>query len=233
MRSSLTIWNFHKWNEQGMSDSIRFSQAAQHFAENAKNQASVQEVVLCGSMAAGDPHPGDIDLAVVLSNLDELPQLARFCRQISSITHAWEVFIFDKDRKYLGRICHKRECPARYPCDALDCGKTPHLRNIRGFRFDKSLFLAPELKVLWNRREESVLLAWRKELILTASSFETYEPVRLKCWECGNRFVFEASEQRYFAKRGWDDPKRCPECREKRWLGRMEIGFEEDVDDDF
>jgi hypothetical protein len=123
--------------------------------------------------------------------------------------------------------------PARYPCDALDCGKTPHLRNIRGFRFNKNLFLAPELKVLWNRREESVLLAWRKELNLTAPSLETYEPVRLKCWECGNRFVFEASEQKYFAKRGWDDPKRCPECREKRWLGRMGIGFEEDVDNDF
>ena len=216
-----------------MNDYIRFTQAAQHFAEKAKNLASVQEVVLCGSMAAGDPYPGDIDLAVVLSELDELPQLARFCRQISSTTHAWEVFVFNGDRKYLGRICHKRECPARYPCDAMDCGRTPHLRNIRGFRFDRSLFLAPELKVLWSRREASVLLAWRKELNLTAPSLETYEPVRLKCWECGNRFVFEASEQKYFAKRGWDDPKRCPECREKRWLGRMGIGFEEDVDNDF
>ncbi|WP_223869859.1 nucleotidyltransferase family protein [Paenibacillus sabuli] len=57
--------------------------------EKAKNLASVQEVVLCGSMGAGDPDPGDIDLVVVLSNLDELPQLARYCRQISSITHAW------------------------------------------------------------------------------------------------------------------------------------------------
>lgn len=106
-----------------MNDSIRFFQAAQQFANKAKNLESVQEVVLCGSMAVGDPNPGDLDLAVVLSHIDELPGLARFCRQISSTTHAWEVFVFNTDRRYLGRICHKRECPGRYACDAKDCGR--------------------------------------------------------------------------------------------------------------
>gem|GEM_PF-791352 len=232
----MQIWSSQilaKGMNKDMNDNIRFIQAAQRFASKAKNLPTVREVVLCGSMAAGDPYPGDIDLAVVLSNLDDLPQLARFCRQISSATHAWEVFIFNTDRKYLGRICHKRECPARYPYDALDCGKTPYLRNIRGFRFDKNLFLAPELKLLWNREEESVLLAWRKQLNLKAPSLERYEPVWLKCRECGSRFLFEASEQKYFAKRGWDDPIRRPECREKRWFGRMGIVFEGDVEDDF
>jgi predicted nucleotidyltransferase len=216
-----------------MNDSLRFFQAAQHFASKAKNLVSVGEVVLCGSMAAGDPYPSDVDLAVVLSHLDELSRLARFCRQISSTTHAWEVFVFNTDRKYLGRICHKRECPGRYPCDAMDCGKKPHLRNIRGFRFDPHLFLAPELKVLWNRDEESVLLSWREELNLKAPRIERYEPVRIKCWECRNRFIFSASEQKYFAKRGWDEPKRCSECREDRWSRSMGIDLEgEDEDDD-
>jgi hypothetical protein len=80
-----------------MNDNIRFFQAAEHFVSKAKNLASVQEVVLCDSMAAGDPYPGDVDLAVVLSHSDELPGLARFCRQISSTTHAWEVFVFNID----------------------------------------------------------------------------------------------------------------------------------------
>lgn len=194
---------------------------------------SVQEVVLCGSMAAGDPYPGDIDLAVVLSHSDELPGLARFCRQISSTTHAWEVFVFGTDRKYLGRICHKRECPGRFHCDAKDCGKTPHLRNIRGFRFDPVLFLAPDLKVLWNRHEESVLLGWRKEMNLKAPRLKTYEPIRIKCWECGERFIFTASEQKHFEKRGWDEPKRCPECRDNQWLHSMDFGFEGEDDDEF
>lgn len=197
-----------------MSDSIRFYRAAQDFANKVKNLASAQEVVLCGSMADGDPYPGDLDLAVVLSHLDELPDLARFCRQISSATHAWEVFVFNANRDYLGRICHKRECPGRFYCEAKDCGRTPHLRNIRGFRFEPSLFLTPDLKVLWQRNEESELLLWRKALGLKASRLQIYEPVRIKCWACGKRFIFEPSEQKYFAKRNWDEPRRCPECRD-------------------
>lgn len=88
VKSSLDIWESRKGNEQGMNNSIRSTQAVQHFANKAKYLVSVQEVVLCGSMAACDPYPDDIDMAVVLSNPDELPQLARFCRQISSTTHA-------------------------------------------------------------------------------------------------------------------------------------------------
>ncbi|MFC4767390.1 zinc-ribbon domain containing protein [Effusibacillus consociatus] len=206
-----------------MNNRNRYLRAAQNFANKAKNLTSVQEVVLCGSMASGDPYPEDIDLAVVLSHLDELPQLARYCRQISSTTHAWEVFVFDNGRKYLGRICHKRECPGPYPCNAKDCGKTPRLYHIWGFRFDPTQFLAPELKVLWNRNQESVLLSWRKELNLKAPRVKTYQPIRLKCWECGARFIFEPSEQKYFEKRGWEEPKRCPSCREKKWFRNMGI----------
>lgn len=204
----------------------RFRQAAQNFANKAKNLSSVQEVILCGSMASDDPYPQDIDLAVVLSGLYELPQLARFCRQMSSVTHAWEVFVFNTSRKYLGRICHKRECPGQRYCDAPDCGKTPHLCNLRGFRFDPAQFLSPELQILWNRNEESVLLSWRRELNLKAPRVKSFKAVRLTCRECGDRFIFEASEQKYFEKRGWEEPKRCPSCREKKWLRNMGINPE-------
>ena len=210
----------------------RFRKAAHDLANKVKILSSVQEVVLCGSMASDDPYPQDIDLAVVLSNLSELPQLARFCRQISSVTHAWEVFVFDTNRKYLGRICHKRECPGQRYCDAPDCGRTPHLHNIRGFRFDPAQFLSPALQVLWNRKEESVLLSWRKELSLKAPRVKTYETVRLKCRECGDRFIFEAAEQKYFEKRGWEDPRRCPSCREEKWLRDMGIDPESEWEDE-
>ncbi|WP_240414673.1 zinc-ribbon domain containing protein [Paenibacillus periandrae] len=192
--------------------------AAQDLANKVKGLHSVQEIVLCGSMAAGDLYPSDLDMAVVLSAEDELPHLAKYCRQVSSTTHAWEVFVFNTERKYLGRICHKRECPARYPCDAKDCGKKQHLRNIWGFHFDPLLFLAPDLKVLWSRNEDSVLLNWGKELNVKSFEVQTYEPKRLKCWECGARFLFDAQDQKYYAKRGWDDPKRCPNCQKKKWF---------------
>ncbi|WP_134703206.1 zinc-ribbon domain containing protein [Ammoniphilus sp. YIM 78166] len=45
----------------------------------------------------------------------------------------------------------------------------------------------------------------------------------LKCWECGERFVFEPGEQQFFKIRGFDPPKRCPDCREKKWMGEMGI----------
>ncbi|MBI2866461.1 MAG: zinc-ribbon domain containing protein [Chloroflexi bacterium] len=39
----------------------------------------------------------------------------------------------------------------------------------------------------------------------------------LTCAECGAEFVFTASEQEFFASRGYvNEPKRCPTCREAR-----------------
>ncbi len=39
----------------------------------------------------------------------------------------------------------------------------------------------------------------------------------LKCVECGVDFTFLASEQEFFASRGYqNEPKRCPSCRESR-----------------
>ncbi|WP_028987898.1 hypothetical protein [Thermicanus aegyptius] len=58
------------------------------FVNKAKNLASVQEVVQCGSMVVGDRHPGDVDRAVALFNLDELPQLAPVL-SANLIHHPW------------------------------------------------------------------------------------------------------------------------------------------------
>jgi hypothetical protein len=49
------------------------------------------------------------------------------------------------------------------------------------------------------------------------------EAVRLKCWECGDRFIFEVEEQKFFKTKGFAPPKRCPACREKKWLRDMGI----------
>lgn len=39
----------------------------------------------------------------------------------------------------------------------------------------------------------------------------------LKCVECGADFSFLASEQEFFASKGYkNEPKRCPSCRESR-----------------
>ncbi|MFZ5651909.1 MAG: zinc-ribbon domain containing protein [Bacillota bacterium] len=44
-----------------------------------------------------------------------------------------------------------------------------------------------------------------------------YQDRKLTCRDCGNEFVFSASEQEFFAEKGFtNDPGRCPECRQAR-----------------
>ena len=39
----------------------------------------------------------------------------------------------------------------------------------------------------------------------------------LECSDCGNEFTFSADEQELFQSKGYtNEPKRCPECRQKR-----------------
>jgi len=39
----------------------------------------------------------------------------------------------------------------------------------------------------------------------------------ITCVQCGNPFVFAVAEQARFHKLGFDIPKRCPECRKKKF----------------
>jgi len=42
----------------------------------------------------------------------------------------------------------------------------------------------------------------------------------LTCSDCGQQFTFTASEQEFFAKKGFTDPSRCPNCRAARKAAR-------------
>jgi CxxC-x17-CxxC domain-containing protein len=46
----------------------------------------------------------------------------------------------------------------------------------------------------------------------------------LTCADCGEEFVFTASEQDFYAQRGFSDPKRCGACRTARKASRSEGG---------
>jgi CxxC-x17-CxxC domain-containing protein len=43
-----------------------------------------------------------------------------------------------------------------------------------------------------------------------------YQDTDLTCSDCGNTFAFSSSEQEFYASRGFQNPKRCPGCREQR-----------------
>lgn len=39
---------------------------------------------------------------------------------------------------------------------------------------------------------------------------------KLACQDCGQEFAFSAGEQKFYQEKGFDPPKRCPNCRKKR-----------------
>ena len=47
-----------------------------------------------------------------------------------------------------------------------------------------------------------------------------YEDRTLTCVECGNEFTFTADDQEFHASRGYQEPKRCPNCRQARRADR-------------
>ena len=46
----------------------------------------------------------------------------------------------------------------------------------------------------------------------------------LTCADCGQEFVFTASEQDFYAPRGFTEPRRCPSCRASRKAARNSEG---------
>ena len=48
-----------------------------------------------------------------------------------------------------------------------------------------------------------------------------YEDKTLACADCGQDFQFTASEQEFYAEKGFaNEPKRCPDCRAARKRNR-------------
>ena len=49
---------------------------------------------------------------------------------------------------------------------------------------------------------------------------QVYSDKTLTCADCGQEFVFTASEQDFYAQRNFTDPRRCPSCRASRKAAR-------------
>jgi len=49
-----------------------------------------------------------------------------------------------------------------------------------------------------------------------------YTNKNLTCADCGQEFVFTASEQDFYAQRGFTEPRRCASCRASRKAARNE-----------
>jgi len=194
-------------------------EAAGDFALKASKLKSVLEIAIAGSVAGGDPYPGDLDISLVVDSLDELAKISKYARQMSGYYHCWEVFLFDKNLSHLGRVCHRRECPSRsVDCYVPECGEPPHLRIHSEFKYNEKIFLSSPFDVLYTSFNENRILSRRDELgIIDSRKYPVLEDVRIKCIICGRNFIFTASEQKWYMKRGYSNPKRCSACRENNY----------------
>ncbi|MGJ7923058.1 zinc-ribbon domain containing protein [Neobacillus sp. LXY-4] len=57
----------------------------------------------------------------------------------------------------------------------------------------------------------------RDELLNEALKGAPPQDLLLKCWECGERFIFTIGEQQFYKQKGFEYPKRCAGCRERRY----------------
>jgi len=93
----------------------------------------VQRISLLGSILTVKAIPKDIDVLVTIEGAMDLTALARAGRRLmgtaQTINLGADIFLADTTGRYLGRICHYRECHPRVLCRAQHCGRRDHLND--------------------------------------------------------------------------------------------------------
>jgi len=51
------------------------------------------------------------------------------------------------------------------------------------------------------------------------------EDITLTCNDCNEDFIFTAGEQDFFEEKGFDEPKRCKDCRDRKKSEKRNSGF--------
>jgi predicted nucleotidyltransferase len=152
------------WAELDMRD--RLDHMADQFVREASQVQGVEEIVAFGSYVTAKPEPRDLDLMVFVSEDADIPHLAKCARRLTPIYYGWEVLLFEADtRRYLGRVCFRKQCPARsVDCAVPGCGAIPLVRAVLGFTFNPAQAFAHRPEVLWRRGEESIVERWYDEV---------------------------------------------------------------------
>jgi hypothetical protein len=103
------------------------------FVRAVRSAPGVHRIALLGSLATAKPVPKDADVLVTIDADIDLSLLARISRRLKGtaqkINLGADIFLADETGRYLGRICHYRECHARAACRALNCGQRRHLND--------------------------------------------------------------------------------------------------------
>ncbi len=125
------------------------------FVRAARSTPGVLRIALLGSLASDKPVPKDADVLVTIDGAIDLDPLARHGRRLKgtaqTINLGADIFLVDAAGRYMGRICHYRECRPRVACRALSCGLRQHLNDdLQIVTLSPTLVGAPPID-LWPR----------------------------------------------------------------------------------
>lgn len=120
------------------------------FVLAARQIPGVARIAMLGSLATAKSRPKDADVLVSIADDAALEALARAGRRFQGraqgINSTADVFLADSSGRYLGRICHFRECRPRVRCLARHCGARPHLvDDLDVVALDDALIVTPPL----------------------------------------------------------------------------------------
>jgi predicted nucleotidyltransferase len=129
------------------------------FVVSTRRLAGIRRIALLGSIVTAKPDPKDIDVLVVVADDADLAPLATCGRRLQghaqSVNRGADVFLANEKGTYIGRTCHWRNCRpgVRMSCDALHCGRRPHLHDdLDAIRLNSTMVLSPPI-TLWPRVE--------------------------------------------------------------------------------
>ncbi len=142
--------------------------AVDRFLELAKPCEDIIEIAQFGSSVTEKEEPRDFDLMVFIADNSCIPYISLCARKTSNIFHAHDVSVFDKDRKYLGRACYRKECPGTVN-DCYICGlarnSPKHLMQTPGFSFKEEIAFMNAPVVLYHNPKypENIVDVWLRE----------------------------------------------------------------------
>ena len=144
--------------------------AVRSFVETARNCPGVLRIALVGSLTTAKATPKDADVLVTIDGAMDLANLARAGRRLKgnaqTINLGADIFLADDGGRYLGRICHYRECRPRRACLAEHCGRHEHLNDdFRVVTLSNELLAAPPIE-LWPNIVRRVMVPPDVEAIL-------------------------------------------------------------------
>jgi predicted nucleotidyltransferase len=131
----------------------RLLEAVLAFVRAARSLPGVHRIALVGSLATDKPVPKDADVLVTIDAAMDLARLAVVGRRLKGaaqkINLGADVFLADAAGRYVGRICHYRECHRRVLCRAQHCGQRQHLNDdLHVVTLGPSLIASPPVE-LW------------------------------------------------------------------------------------